>query len=216
MSDTSVNLLVDGISFQLDNTGVARIWRTLLPQLATRLKSVTLLDRGNSPDVAGIRRIPFPAYTGTATAAESILIEKLCAHYRADVFTSTHYSTPLCTPMLLLICDAELNEDNPSARRCQEKELAILYSKRRVCFSEKTRRELLTCYPELNPATISVLSRGAETKFFRQRSQRDVKTLADHLTTTFTELVEESRSGAHDGFFRRWSELRRIQADVDF
>jgi hypothetical protein len=213
MTGTTINLLVDGIAFQLDQSGVAHIWRALLPQLASRLKSITLLDRGNSPEVFGIKRIPFPAYTNKATAAESILIDKLCVHYRADIFTSTGHSTPLCTPMLLLIDDFIFDGFDEFGRESQEKELAILYSKRRVCLSEEVRRELLRRYPGLNRATISVAEVGGGTSL--QDSECNLNPLVDHLVATCTELSQEARSGVHDDFVRRWSELRRIQADVD-
>jgi hypothetical protein len=214
MTATAINLLVDGIAFQLDQSGVALIWRALLPQLASRLESVTVLDRGNSPEVPGVKRIPFPAYTNTATAAESILIDKLCVHYRADIFTSTGHSTPLCTPMLLLIDDSIFDGFDEFGRESQEKELAILYARRRVCVSEKARRELLRCYPRLNRATISVAEVSGAISL--QGSECNLNPLVDHLVATYSELSQEARSGVHDDFVRRWSELRRIQADVDF
>jgi len=40
--------------------------------------------------------------------------------------------------------------------------------------------------------------------------------MAEKVLVQLRELHAESTRGVHDAFFRRWSELRRLQADVDF
>jgi glycosyltransferase involved in cell wall biosynthesis len=167
-------LLIDGVFFQLNDTGIARLWRTVLPKLAPHL-SIILLDRGNSPEIEGVSVVPFPSHTMENTAAESVLIQKFCSHYKADVFTSTYYSTPLATPMFLLIYDMipEVTGFDLSHRMWQEKELAILFSRRRICISHNTMRDLLRFY-KLNPKTVHQAPCGVDRQVFKRQSDDEI------------------------------------------
>src|SRR6202008_600001 len=87
-------------------TGIARVWQSVLPWLAADPRfEVFFLDRGNAPAVPGMHCIPFPGYRATDCPADSALIQRICTHYRIDVFPSTYYTTPLATPMLLMVYD---------------------------------------------------------------------------------------------------------------
>src|SRR5690606_30710742 len=56
---------------------------------------------------------------------------------------------------------------NLAERRWREKDLSILFARRRVCISEKTRDDLLRFYPELDGASISVAPCGVDRSVFR-------------------------------------------------
>jgi hypothetical protein len=97
MTRADINLLVDGIFFQLDNrTGIARVWRTVLPKLAKRLRSITLLDRGNAPEIPGVVRIPFPAYTGQPLRSPSSLNN--CARITEPMLSHPHITAHRSAP----------------------------------------------------------------------------------------------------------------------
>ena len=56
-----IRLLVDGVFFQLNDTGIARVWKSLLGLLVTDGRfEIFFLDRGNAPMFAGIEYVPFP------------------------------------------------------------------------------------------------------------------------------------------------------------
>lgn len=171
-------LLVDGVFFQRAQTGIARVWRSILPDLAKRM-DVILLDRGNCPVFEGIESIPFPsvvAGTIPPTAAESGAIEALCQHYKADIFASTYYSLPLKTPALQVVYDMipEVLDFDLSARDWQEKEAALLYGRGHVCISGNTRDDLLRFYPELHPDRVTVAHCGIEPDVFFPRPAQEV------------------------------------------
>ena len=171
-------LLVDGVFFQRAQTGIARVWRSLLPRLAQRM-DVILLDRGNSPHILNVETIPFPSYVSDAvapTAAESIAIEALCRHYSAEVFASTYYSTSLQTPALQLVYDMipEILGFDLSARDWQEKEAALLFGRKHVCISGSTRTDLLRLYPEIRPEQATVAHCGIERETFFPRGMGEV------------------------------------------
>ena len=164
-----MRLLVDGVFFQLAQTGIARVWSSLLSRLA-RVPDleITLLDRGGCPDVAGVARVPFPSCTMTYTAADSILIQKACDDLAADVFTSTYYTSALTTPQVQMIYDMipEVMGFDLSARAWKEKQIALSYASHFACISANTRHDLLHFYPAIAPSRALVTHCGVDATVF--------------------------------------------------
>jgi glycosyltransferase involved in cell wall biosynthesis len=172
-----MRLVVDGIFFQLTNTGIARVWESILRILVRRGDiEIFFLDRGNAPQIEGMHIVPFPTYLAGPVAADSALIQKLCDHLEADVFTSTYYTSPLRTPMVLMVYDMipELFDFDLSHRGWMEKETAIAYAQRYLCISESTRRDLLKLYPEISPDHAEVAYCGLDTEAFTTRPAGEV------------------------------------------
>ncbi|WP_218512032.1 glycosyltransferase family 1 protein [Variovorax sp. dw_308] len=170
-------LVIDGVFFQLAQSGIARIWRAVMPLLAKNLEMpIVFLDRGGVSDkFDGVEVVPFPSYKSKYNAGDSQLLEKICRHYGAKVFTSTYYSTPMETPSLLLVYDMipERLGFDLSARDWREKELAILHARRHICISNNTRKDLLEFYPELDPGKVSFAHCGID-PIFRPRDENAV------------------------------------------
>jgi glycosyltransferase involved in cell wall biosynthesis len=171
-------LLVDGIFFQLNNTGIARVWQTILGLMARAGRyEILMLDRGGLPHIEGVTRVPFPRYELLAnTPADSELIQKVCDHYRVDVFSTTYYTTPLTTPMVLMVYDMipELFGFDSMRRDLMEKELAIAYAQRYLCISNTTCKDLLSFYPEIPADRVAVAHCGVDEAVFRLRTPGDV------------------------------------------
>jgi len=167
--DSPMRVIVDGIFFQVAQTGIARVWRSVLSVLTKRAKlEVILLDRGGAPQLADVRRFPFPAYTFTDTAADSEMLERICRHLGGDVFISSYYTTPLSVPSVAMIYDMiperlgfELHH-----RAWREKELCIAHAQQHLCISANTRDDLLHFYPELNPDRVLVAHCGVDSELF--------------------------------------------------
>ena len=173
-----MKLLVDGVFFQLAQSGIARVWSALLPRLAgNRDLDIVLLDRGNAPNLEGTRRIAFPAYNGKSTAANSFLIEQIGMDFGADVFISTYYTTPVTIPSVLLIYDMipELFGFDMSNRIWQEKEVAIAYARRFVCISKNTQADFLRLHPEIPADRTAVAHCGVDTQIFYPRPPVEVE-----------------------------------------
>lgn len=171
-------LVIDGVFFQLAQSGIARIWRATLPLLAKKLDMpIVFLDRGGvSAKFDGVEVVPFPAYKSKYNAGDSQLLEQICRHYGAKVFISTYYSTPMETPSLLLVYDMipERLRFDLSARDWREKELAIIHARRHICISNNTRKDLLEFYPELDPDTTSAAYCGIDSTVFKPRDDRAI------------------------------------------
>ena len=178
-------LIIDGVFFQLAQSGIARVWRAVLPLLAQRLDMpIVFLDRGGFDETFdGIEVVPFPSYKSKYNAGDSQLLEKICRHYDAKVFTSTYYSTPMQTPSLLLVYDMipERLGFDLSARDWREKELAIAHAQRHLCISDNTRKDLLEFYPELDPRTTSFAHCGIDPTIFKPGDPTAIAGLRQHL-----------------------------------
>lgn len=173
-------LLIDGIFFQINNTGIARVWDSIIPYLLQKDDlEIYILDRGGVPRYEGVTHIPFPTYDlEQNTAADSILIQQISDQYDIDIFTSTYYTSPLSIPMLLMVYDMipELFSFNQKERPWMEKSTAISFAQRYVCISASTRRDLLDIYPEISPDHAVVGLCGVDQDVFHQRPQQEVKT----------------------------------------
>jgi glycosyltransferase involved in cell wall biosynthesis len=196
-----MRLVVDGVFFQLANTGIARVWSSILPRLAQYPGvEIVLLDRGNCPSIDRVERINFPSYTmNSYTAADSLLIEEYCGELEADVFSSTYYTTPASTPSVLIVYDMipELMGFNLAARPWQEKQLAISFASYHACISERTRLDLSRYYPATTNRSI-VTHCGVEHRIFRPQDRSRVDDFRRHfrLSKPYFVLVG-SRKQAH-------------------
>lgn len=172
-------LLVDGVFFQINNTGIARVWRSILEILvASGRFEIFFLDRGQAPEIQGIKYIPFPKNHFIHCAADSLLIQKVCDQYKIDVFTSTYYTTPVSTPMVLMIHDMipELFDFDLTQRAWMEKDTAIAYAQRYLCVSNSTRNDLLVFYPEIPSEMVKVAYNGVDDRVFYPRSNEATAT----------------------------------------
>jgi glycosyltransferase involved in cell wall biosynthesis len=173
-----IKLLVDGVFFQLNNTGIARVWRSVLELLATDGRfQIYFLDRGNAPAIAGIEYVAFPVFYANNCPADSQLIQDVCDHYKIDVFTSSYYTTPITTPMLLMVYDMipELFDFDMSHRIWMEKIAAICYAQRYLCISENTRSDLRTFYPEIPLSHAAMAYCGVDATVFRQHEYKEIE-----------------------------------------
>jgi len=173
-----INLLVDGLFFQLNNTGIARLWQSILVLLAKENDiKIYFLDRGDAPKINNIIYIPFPTLNDQSCPADSFLIQKIISHYKIDVFTSTYFSSPIETPMVLVVYDMipELFDFDMSHRLWMEKNIAISFAQKYICISNNTKNDLQFFYPEIPNSQIKVSHCGLDSMVFKVPSENDLK-----------------------------------------
>ena len=177
-----IRLLVDGVFFQLNNTGIARVWRSVLEPMARSGRfEIFMLDRGNAPRIEGVQYIPFPKYLCWYCPADSALIQEICDLHHIDVFTSTYYTTPVSTPMLLMVYDMipELFDFDLSQRAWMEKGTSISYAQRYLSISRNTHEDLRAIYPEIPAEQASWAHCGVDEAVFRRRDAKDIDAFRD-------------------------------------
>lgn len=163
-------IIVDGVFFQLYQTGIARVWKSLLEEWSTTnfRENIIVLDRsGTAPQIPGIRYRQIPAFDVNNLDVDRQMLQQICDEEGADVFTSTYYTTPISTPSMLMIYDMipevmGWNLDEPAWRgKVQAIEQASAYTS----ISENSAQDLLRFYPNVNSSQVTVTYCGVSNKF---------------------------------------------------
>lgn len=218
-----IRLLVDGHFFSLNNTGIARVWRSILDLLIAGGRfEIFFLDRGNAPMIAGMHYIPFTRNAFGNCPADSELIQRVCDHYKVDVFASTYYTTPVTTPALLMVYDMipELFEFDLSLRGWMEKETAIAYAQRYLCISHNTRSDLLAFYPEIPGDKAAVAHCGVDEAVFYPRDVQAVAAFRERFSLDRPYFLFVGSRVQHNGyknsrlFFQALTRMGNAKFDV--
>ena len=164
------NILIDGVFFQLYQTGIARVWRSLLQEWAANgfAQHILVLDRVNTaPKIPGIRYRTVPPHDYANTDADREMLQQVCDEEGADLFISTYYTTPLSTPSVFMAYDmipevlgADFNE--PMWR---EKHYGIQHASAYISISENTARDLSKCFSDIPLDSITVAHCGVFPQF---------------------------------------------------
>ncbi len=173
-----MKLLVDGVFFQLAQSGIARVWASLIPLLVGRDGlEIAVLDRGGLPELPGVQKLAFPSYNAKSTAADSFMIDRIGGEVGADVFMSTYYTTPITLPSVLMVHDMipEVLGFDLSARMWREKEIAIAHARRFLCISRSTAKDLARFYPEIPADRMSIAHPGVDADVFRPRPAAEIE-----------------------------------------
>ena len=163
-------IVIDGVFFQLYQTGISRVWKSLLEEWSTTnfRENIIVLDRsGTAPQIPGIRYRQIPAFDVNNLAADRQMLQQICDEEGADVFTSTYYTTPISTPSMLMIYDMipevmGWNLEDPGWRgKVQAIEQASAYTS----ISENSAQDLLRFYPSIQASQVTVTYCGVSDKF---------------------------------------------------
>ena len=158
-------IIVDGVFFQLYNTGIARVWRSLLEEWVTQdfAKHIIVLDRaGTAPKIPGITYCPVPAYDYEKTDSDREMLQQVCDELEADLFISTYYTTPLSTPSVFIAYDMtpEVFETNLDEPMWREKHYGIRHASAYITISHNTASDLLKFFPDIAPELVTVAHCG--------------------------------------------------------
>jgi len=170
---------VDGVFYQEHNTGIARVWTSLLEEWVRSgfAEHLVLLDRdGSAPRIPGVRRRTVARHSYDRLAQDREILQLACDEERASVFVSTYYSRPLATPSMMMIYDMipEVFGVDLRAPEWQEKSDCINHAHRFVAISRNTARDLSDIYPAIDPRRITVAHCGVA-RLFRPASAGEVE-----------------------------------------
>ncbi|HEX8521726.1 MAG TPA: glycosyltransferase [Tepidisphaeraceae bacterium] len=158
-------IIVDGTFFEIFQTGIARVWWSLLTEWVRSgfARHVIVLDRaGTFPPMQGIRRRIVQHHYSDALEEDRRVLQDICDEEGADVFISTYYSTPLRTPSVLLVHDMipEVLGQDLNQIIWQEKAHALKYAREFVAVSENTKKDLLKHMPSISSGRVTVAHPG--------------------------------------------------------
>ena len=175
----NLQLVFDGVFFQLASSGIARVWKSILSEWSqsSLLQGSIILDRGKScPRFDGFIYEDFPAYDFDQSAEDSLLLQSVCKKYGASVFVSSYYTTPISTPSLMMVYDMipEKFDFNLDLTGWREKNLAIRHASGFVSISHSTASDLIELYPEIPSSSITVAHCGVDRNVFYPRPEKEV------------------------------------------
>ncbi|MEH2463972.1 class I SAM-dependent methyltransferase [Nostoc sp.] len=167
---TAPRILVDAVFFQLYQTGIARVWKSLLEEWASNgfSKHISVLDRaGTAPQIPGIKYRSVPCYDYNNTDADREMLQQICDEEGADLFISSYYTTPTTTPSVFMAYDMipevmGWNINNPMWR---EKHQGIQHASAYIAISEYTAHDLVSCFSDIPIESITVAHCGVSSTF---------------------------------------------------
>ncbi|MDM9379952.1 glycosyltransferase [Chlorogloeopsis sp. ULAP01] len=163
-------IVVDGVFFQLYQTGIARVWKSLLEEWANNSfgKHIIVLDRaGTAPKIPGIRYRTILAYDYANTDADREMLQQVCDEEDADLFISSYYTTPTTTPSVFMAYDMipEVMGWDMNNPMWQEKHQAIQHASAYITISENTARDLAKFFTDIPLESVTVAYCGVKRTF---------------------------------------------------
>ncbi|MDJ0555658.1 MAG: glycosyltransferase [Microcoleaceae cyanobacterium MO_207.B10] len=165
-----LKILVDGVFFQLNNTGIARVWKSLLSAWVKDgfAQHILVLDRGgNAPKIPGIEYRTVPRYDYSRIESDRQILQGICDAEQADLFISTYYTTPISTPSVFMAYDMipEVFGKNLNHPEWQEKHHGISHGVSYITISENTARDLIKYFPNISSDLVTVAHCGVDDNF---------------------------------------------------
>jgi hypothetical protein len=158
-----MKLLFDGIAFQLGQSIAYRFWAQILQSMARNDDiDLQVLDRGGLPPIDGLRRWPFPSYSGAYLPADSLMIQRVSDMVGAEIFLSSAWTTPMRTPSVMIVSDTAFREDCHAKKPWLETRLALRHAVRHLCMSPTALSRLRSANPDLPPSRSSYVPPGGE------------------------------------------------------
>jgi glycosyltransferase involved in cell wall biosynthesis len=167
---TFPKIVVDGVFFQFNKSGIARVWRSLLEEWskADFAQYIVVLDRGHTaPQIPGIRYRSIQPYSYGQTAVDSEVLQSICDDERANLFISSYYTTPTTTPSVFMAYDMipEIIGSNLDDIGWKEKHYGIFHALKYITISESTARDLVKFFPHISETQVRVAHCGIEPIF---------------------------------------------------
>jgi glycosyltransferase involved in cell wall biosynthesis/predicted O-methyltransferase YrrM len=175
-------ILVDGVFFQLYQTGIARVWKSLLEEWVDNgfAKHIVLLDRSNTaPKIPGIRYRTVSPYDYNNTDADRDMLQQVCDEEGAELFISTYYTTPTKTPSVFLAHDMipELMGWDLNHPMWREKHHGIKHAAAYIAVSENTAHDLVKCFPHIALDSVVIAKNGVDHHTFAVATQKEINQL---------------------------------------
>ncbi|MBF2073930.1 MAG: glycosyltransferase [Synechococcales cyanobacterium C42_A2020_086] len=163
-------IVLDGMFFQVANSGIARVWRSLLEEWAANgfAQHLVVLDRdGTAPRIPGIRYRPVQRFDYDQTGSDAEMLQQVCDEKQADLFISTYYTAPLSTPSVFMAYDMipEIIGANLNEIGWKEKHYGIFHACRYIAISESTARDLIRIFPHIPEWAVTVAHCGVPEGF---------------------------------------------------
>lgn len=214
---TIKKIIIDGVFFQINNSGIARVWETLLTEWSkTPLsRKLIILNRGGTaPLIDGLEYLDIKKYDYANMDLDEIMLEEICQEKNASLFISTYYTSPKKTKSVLMIHDLipEVLQWDMTQLMWVGKTRAISYASQFLCVSHNTAKDLQEIYPNTLGKT-SVAYCGVLTHFKKSTSD-SVENFKKKYGITKKYFLTVGERGAHKNIHLFFNGLMNIE-DID-
>ncbi|MEY4701096.1 MAG: hypothetical protein RL326_1283 [Pseudomonadota bacterium] len=183
-------LVVDGVFFQLNSTGIARVWRSVLERWSQQPFSseILVLDRANTaPRFPGLRYRSIPEYTVGQDDDDRAMLQTIIDEEGGEIFVSTYYTSVLRTKTLQVVYDMIpeiLGYPVDREPAWIEKHHAFRKADHFLCISNNTRADLHRFFPTISEAASATVYLGVDERIFRPSSADEVVTFHNKYSLT--------------------------------
>jgi glycosyltransferase involved in cell wall biosynthesis len=169
-TNTSLKILIDGVFFQLYQTGIARLWKSLLEEWSNNdfSRYLVILDRAETaPKIPGLWYRTIPRYDHSNPENDRRMLQQVCDEEGANLFISTYYTAPLSTPSVFMAYDMipEYMGWDLNHPMWVEKHNAIKHACDYIAISENTAYDLAKWFPEIPLESITIAHCGVQSIF---------------------------------------------------
>jgi glycosyltransferase involved in cell wall biosynthesis len=199
-AQSKFRIAIDGVFFQLNSTGIARFWSSIISRwiASGEISEVLLLDRGGttsqflktySPNLnlAGVKFKEIPRYSVGQGEEDRQMLQEILDGEGMPLFASTYYTSVKHTPTLQIVYDMipeVLQFDLAREPAWIEKHYAFSKAHAFVCISENTRRDLHRFFPALAADMSDVIYPGIDTSIFHPPAAKEVVELHSKYAIT--------------------------------
>jgi glycosyltransferase involved in cell wall biosynthesis len=163
-------VLVDGVFFQLHQTGIGRVWKSLLEEWSSNgfAKYITVIDRAcTAPKIAGIRYRDAPPFSYNNFEDDRGILQQICDEEGADLFISSYYTIPIRTPSVFMAYDMipEVFGGDMNLPQWRQKHDGIYHASAYISISENTAHDLVRFFPAISTESIAIAHCGIKHPF---------------------------------------------------
>jgi len=163
-------IAIDGVFFQFLDTGIARVWKSILTEwsMTEFAENLLILDRGGTaPRIPGIQYRKIKTLDYNHTGYDCKYLQEICDEEEIDLFISTYYTSPIITPSTFLAYDfiPEILGLNTSDAVWREKLYSILHACSFITISQNTANDLVKLFPFITLKSVEVAYPGVDSLF---------------------------------------------------
>lgn len=183
-------LVVDAVFFQLNTTGIARVWHSVLERWSTEqfAPEILILDRaGTAPRFPGFRYRTIPEYHVGQGDADRRMLQDIIDQENGELFVSTYYTSVLNTKTLQIVYDMIpeiLGYPVDREPAWIEKHQAFRKASHFLCISQNTRSDLHRFFPEIPDSASATVYLGVDRAVFNPPTPQDVVELHNKYALT--------------------------------
>ncbi|NJO18927.1 MAG: glycosyltransferase [Spirulinaceae cyanobacterium RM2_2_10] len=212
---SSAKIVIDCVFFQRYQTGIARLWRSILALWSVELEwadQIIIVDRaGTAPKFPNFKYRTIPPHDYNDLERDRQILQTVCDEENAAIFISTYYTIPIVTPSVFMAYDMipEALGSDTTNPIWQEKHRAIQYASNFISISNNTAQDLANYFPNINAEAITVAYCGVDS-IFHPATRQDVESFKQKYAIQKPFFLVSSATTGYKNvqlFFKAFSQL---------